>query len=190
MALNVKIDFDECYEFEDISDNLSAYSFTTVLKDGSNAILSVQINGQRHHLMPDVYNLAFGPLNENGEIDDTVKLKHRDHSKVFSTIVFAAMTFLAKNVSKFLGIDGSNNARAYMYYRCIRNNFEYLSQFFKIYGVKYYVRILRKIKDEDPGAPVDAQDVIAMPILIEHSGYISSDKLYNYFIFTLKKPNS
>lgn len=186
MALNVKINFDERYQITDISDDLSSYSFTTVLHDGSSAALAVQINGASHHLMPDVYNLAFGPLNEKGEIDDKAKLQHADHSKVFSTIVFAGMTFLTENPSKFLGIDGSNNARAYMYYRCIQNNFDYLNQIFKIYGVKYYLRILRKIKDKDDSYPIDKQDLIALPTFIEDPKHIPPEKLYNYFIFKLK----
>lgn len=188
MALKVRIDLEECYKIEDINEDLSSCSFKSVLDDDSIATLAVQIDGSQHPLMPDVYNLAFGPLNDEGEINDMAELKHKDYSRVFSTIVLAAMTFLTEHASKFLGIDGSSNSRAYLYYRCIRNNFEYLSQFFRIYGIKYYVRKLRKVDDEDEEYPIDFEDEIPVPTLIENPGHIPHDKLYNYFIF--RKINS
>lgn len=115
-------------------------------------------------------------MNDQGEINDKAKLHHADHSKAFSTIIFAGMTYLQENPTKFLGIDGSNNARAYMYYRCIQNNFDYLTQHFKIYGVNYFVRILRKAKDEDLVSPIDSQDVIAVPQLIQAKEHIPHEK--------------
>lgn len=184
MALNVKINFEERYKIDTVSDNLSSSSFQTTLKDGSNVQLGVQISDEMHPLMPDVYNLGFGPLNEQGEIDDKAKLAHANHSKVFSTILFAGMTFLSENDHTFLGIDGSNNARAYLYYRCIQNNFDYLAKYFKIYGVNYYVRILRKGQEEDQASPIDCENIIALPQLIKAGEHISHDKLYNYFIFS------
>ncbi|HEU4554364.1 MAG TPA: hypothetical protein VFS25_16070 [Chitinophaga sp.] len=184
MALNVKINFDHRYELDEVNEDLSTSSFTTVLKDGSNVQLGIQINDGMHPLLPNVYNLAFGPI-VDGQIDDKAKLAHADHSRAFSTIIFAGMTFLLEKPGKYVGIDGSNNARAYMYYRCIQNNFDYLSRYFKIYGVNYFVRILRKTKDEDQDFPVDAEHIIAIPRLIAREEHLPSDKLYNYFIFNL-----
>jgi hypothetical protein len=186
MALNVKINFEECYEIETLSNDLSLSKFNTVLKTGEETPLGIQISNTVHQYLPDVYNLAFGPLNETNQIDDKAKLYHDNHSKVFSTIIFTALTFLTENKEKYLGIDGSNNARAYMYYRCIQNNFDYLNQFFNIYGVNYYVRVLRKLKDEDDSHPVDDIDLKAIPEVIEKNRMIPADKLYNYFIFKLK----
>ena len=148
--------------------------------------LGIQISNTVHPYLPDVYNLAFGPLIDDIKIDDKAKLYHENHSKVFSTIIFTALAFLTENKQKYLGIDGSNNARAYMYFRCIQNNYDYLSQFFNIYGVNYYVRILRKLKDEDNSYPVDSNDLRAIPERIEKTVFIQSDKLYNYFIFNIK----
>ncbi len=187
MALNVKINFEERYEVDVLNDDLTSCSFTTLLKDDSEVLLGVQINSEAHRLMPDVYNLAFGPLNDAGQIDDRAKLYHADHSRVFSTIVFAGMSFLSEHPDLYLGIDGSNNARAYMYYRCIQNNLDYLSTFFVIYGVNYYVRFLRKAKDEDEYAPLDSENVVVLPEMIQTVKHIPCDKLYNYFIFKLKQ---
>lgn len=189
MALNVKINFEDCYEINSISNDLSLFEFNTFLINDEEVSLGIKINSESHAFLPDVFNLAFGPLNEHKKIDDKVKLHHKNHSKVFSTIVFAAFTFLEGNKDKYLGIDGSNNARAYMYYRCIQNNFDYLSDIFDIYGVNYYVRILRKIKDEDFTYPIDEDDIKPFIEKIDKNIKIQADKLYNYFIFKLKSVN-
>jgi hypothetical protein len=119
MALNVKINFDDCYDIETLTSDLSLSKFTTVLKNTGQIPLGIQISNTVHPHLPEVYNLAFGPLVDGNTIDDKVRLQHENHSKVFSTIIFTALTFLTENKEKYLGIDGSNNARAYMYYRCI-----------------------------------------------------------------------
>lgn len=186
MALNIKVDFDNCYEAEPLSADLRLTRFETELTNDSKAAIGVLISSQAQHLLPNVFNLAFGPLDANNEIDDQAKLTHANHSKVFSTIIFSALTFLNANRDKYLGIDGSNNARAYMYFRIIQNNYDTLTQYFDIYGVKYYVRILRKTKDEDEGHPVDPHDITAVPARIEKGEIVRSEKMYNYFIFKIK----
>lgn len=185
MALNLKIDFEKRYKLETNS-NVTSCRFISPLQNGTHMLLGIEIGADAHPLMPHVFNLSFGPLDNAGQIDDQAKLSHADHSRVFSTILFAALTFLKEHPGKYLGIDGSNNARAYLYYRCIRNNFIYLSQYFNIHGIKYYVRILRKIFDRDEDCPIDAGDVLAIPQVVEEGERMVSNKLYNYFIFNIK----
>jgi hypothetical protein len=185
VALHVKIDLENCYEL-DTSTDFCTNKFYTELKDDGPMLLGVLISNQVHHFLPDVYNLSFGPINQDNEIDDQVGITHADHSKTFSTIVFSALLFLSNNNDKYLGIDGSNNARAYLYYRTIQNNYDYLAQYFVIYGVNYYIRVLRKVKDEDSSHPVDPEDIEAIPRVIKKGEEIRSNKLYNYFIFKRK----
>ncbi|SMD31791.1 hypothetical protein SAMN04488029_0128 [Reichenbachiella faecimaris] len=187
MALNIKINLGDCYELEDVSNDLSSSKFVTTLSDDSEVEIGVLIGNTSHTLLTEVYNLAFGPVDKNNAINDTAKLTHKDHSKTFSTIVLASLTFLSANPDKYLGIDGSNNARAYLYFRIIQNNYDQLSQYFEISGVNYYVRILRKTKDTDSSHPVDSNDMEAIPRPIQKGEKISSDKMYNYFIFKLKE---
>jgi hypothetical protein len=149
MALNIKIDFEKRYDVQPVND-LNYSVFDTELITGETTRLGIKISSDEHPLMRDVYNLAFGPVNADHQIDDQAKLTHLDHSKVFSTIVFEGLSFLTQNPDKFLGIDGSNTARAYMYYRCIQNNFDYLAFYFAIYGVNYYMRILRDGSSDYP----------------------------------------
>jgi hypothetical protein len=139
VALNIKINLDDCYNIETLSGDLTLSKFETVLTDDSVVPIGILISDTPQAFLPDVYNLAFGPIDANGNIDDKIRITHKEHSKVFSTIVLAALTFLTNNPTRYLGIDGSNNARAYMYYRCIQNNFWYLAQHFDISGVNIYV---------------------------------------------------
>ena len=100
------------YDIETITSDLSLSKFNTVLKNEENVTLGVRINNEVHPYLIEVYNLSFGQLTEENSIDDKAKLHHKNHSKVFSTIVFTALSFLSQNKDKYLGIDGSNNARA------------------------------------------------------------------------------
>lgn len=70
MAARIKIDFDNVYDFEDISPDLKLSSFITRLENGDELPLKVKISNYAHELLPSVYNLAFGPLNKQGRIDD------------------------------------------------------------------------------------------------------------------------
>ncbi len=180
----VKIDFENCYEIELLSENFGFCKFDSITADNKTVSLGIKISDTSHDLLPDVYNLAFGKIEEDS-IDDNIRIKHKDVSKTFSTIIFTAYSFLTieENENKYLGVDGSNLTRAIMYYRCIQNNFDYLNQFFIISGVNYYIRILRP--DQNNGAYIpDPSDWVALPNEIKKGESLPLDKLYNYFIFT------
>ncbi|MFT3827480.1 MAG: hypothetical protein QM731_26395 [Chitinophagaceae bacterium] len=185
MSVPVKIDFDTLYDIDNISTDLKYSSFTTPLNDGKAVPLVVKISNNTHALLPNVYNLSFGPLNAKGKIDDKAELKHINYSKVFSTILFSALAYLQTNPDHYLGIDGSDNARAYFYYRALQRNFSYLDKHFRMYGVKYYVRITRFGKTQYDN-PFDFEDIIPYPFRIRKGSQISQDQMYNYFIFNLK----
>jgi|SRR6185312_3506535 len=186
MAVAVKLDFDNTYEIDPLSDDLRVSSFTSELQDGSPAPLRVEISSEPHALLPSVFNLAFGPTNAKGEIDDRAEIAHKDYSKVFSSILLAGLTYLTDHPDQYLGIDGSNNARAYLYYRFLQRNFGYLDHFFEMYGLKYYVRISRFGKNQYDN-PFDFDDVIPMTDRISIGMVIRSNLMYNYFIFKLKR---
>ena len=132
MAVAVKLDFDNPYNIEPVSEDLRISTFRTELQDGTQIPLKVEVSSEPHELLPNVFNLAFGPTNDKGKIDDKAELSHKDYSKVFSSILLTGLTYLANNKNHYLGIDGSNNARAYLYYRFLQKNFDYLDKFFKI----------------------------------------------------------
>lgn len=186
MAVRVKIDFDKVYDFEEISPDFNLSSFNSRLEDGRELSLKVKISNHAHALLPNVYNLSFGPLNRQGRIDDRAEIPHTDYSRVFSTILFSAYAYLRQNPAHILGIDGSDNTRAYFYYRALQRNFDYIDQYFHVYGVKYYVRITRFGKTQYEN-PFDFQDIIPYPYKIGPDHKISQDNMYNYFIFRLKE---
>jgi hypothetical protein len=185
MAIAVKLDFDNTYYVEPLTDDLRVSRFTCDLEDGSSIPLRVEISSHPHALLPSVFNLAFGPTNLKGEIDDKAEIAHKDYSKVFSSILFAGITYLTDHRDQYLGIDGSNNARAYLYYRFLQRNFVYLDQFFEMYGLKYYVRISRFGKNQYDN-PFDFNDISPMTDRIRKGMAIMSNLMYNYFIFRLK----
>jgi uncharacterized protein DUF6934 len=185
MAASFKIDFDTLYEIDQISEDLKDASFHSTLLNGHAVKLISKISNQSHALLPDVYNLAFGPLNKKGKIDDKAELNHSDYTRVFSTILFTALTYLKSNPDHYLGIDGSDNARAYFYYRAIKRNFPYLDQHFRMFGVKYFVRISRFGKTQYDN-PFDFEEIMPYPFRIAGQDEMSQDKMYNYFIFNLQ----
>jgi len=182
MALNIKIDFENCYESEPATPDLRSVRFNTELPSHAIIPMGVVIDEQSQELLPNVYNMAFGPIGDNHDVDDKARITHADPSKVFSTIILSALTFLNNNPDKYVGIDGSNNARAFLYFRIIQNNYDLLNRYFVIYGVNYYVRILRKNTGNDTVHPVDIEDIRTMAVKITKGEVVKPGKMYNYFI--------
>ncbi|MBN8853928.1 MAG: hypothetical protein J0H07_18860 [Sphingobacteriales bacterium] len=184
MGLNVKIDLKNVYRIVAKDPGQQASEFDSILTNTECVRLGIRISHTSHPLIPNTYNLAFGPIRKNGAVDDKVRLSHKDYSKVFSTALLDAISFLEEHPGSYVGIDGSDNARAYMYYRCIQNNFTYLSSIFTIIGVNYYIRMLRQ--EEDGNCDLDTDDMHTKYKEIEANEIINPEKLYNYFIFNIK----
>jgi hypothetical protein len=184
MVHNLTINFDKSYELQPMTQDLRLSNFNTVLKEGQQVPIYVQIHNKPHVLLSDVYNLGFGPLKGN-QIDDRAELPHADYSRAFSTILLSGLTYLTSNPAHSLGIDGSDNRRAYLYYHILQNNYDYLNEYFLISGIKYYVRITRFGKNQYDD-PFDFKDIMTDAIPIEKGVEIPRELMYNYFIFTLK----
>jgi len=185
MAITVKINFDDVYDITTKSEEMTLASFETELTDGTKKELIIEISSHVHELIPNVYNLAFGPSDADGEIDDKAQLTHKNYSKVFSTILLHAQAYLRNNPNHCLGIDGSNNSRALLYYRIILSNFDYLSEYFDVEALKYYVRITR-FKKYQYENPFDFQDIIPDFVKITRDSPQYPEFMYNYFIFSKK----
>lgn len=110
-----------------------------------------------------------------------IKLNHLKNGKVFSTILLFALSFLQKNKSANIGVDGSNDARAYLYHRMFFTNKEYLSEFLIPIGVDWYVRMLR-----DGTVEKDPDGFVFFKPKPEPLDYKRSMKdLYRYYMFYL-----
>lgn len=180
----MKIDLENVYRIVAKNADQRASDFDTILTNTKRVRLGIRISRTPHPLIPNAYNLAFGPIMRNGSIDDKARLSYEDYSRVFSTVLLEAMSFLERHPDNYVGIDGSDNARTYMYYRCIQNNFTYLSSIFTIIGVNYYIRMLRQ--GEDGNCDLDTDDMHTKHKEIEANEIINPEKLYNYFIFNIK----
>jgi hypothetical protein len=165
MNLNIFINLEDTFPISVLTADLQNFSFVSPQMDGSSVTIHVAIQQPGNKFIPNVYNLAFGPLKPDGNIDDVTKLKHVNPSKVYSTIILGALTFLNNNKDLSVGIDGSNKVRAYLYYKLIQLNYDYLAQFFKLIGVKYYIRLLRGVNITDPYV-TDIQDLANLPLPI------------------------
>lgn len=188
MAIRIKLDFDNPYDIKPLSDDSRLSTFDTELIDGSTIPLLVKIDKNPHELMSEVFNMAFGPVDSKGQIDDKAEISHKNYSRAFSSILSSALFYLDKNPTHFIGIDGSNNARAYLYYRFLQQNYDYLDQYLNMFGMKYYVRISRfgKYEYDDP---FDFTDIQPYPEKIQKSMPTHPDFMYNYLIFNKKHLN-
>lgn len=143
MFLMIKINLENTFEAIYVSSNFDVYIFESNLKNNKIIQLKVKFTNIADSLLPNVYNLAFGPFDESGKIDDSINLKHRDSNKVFSTIILFSIIFLKNKPHATIGIDGSNDLRANLYHRMFRYNYKNLQDFIVIIGVDWYVRLLR-----------------------------------------------
>lgn len=89
----IKINLEDTFEATYVSSNLDQYIFESQLRNNKKIQLKVKFTNIADSLLPNVYNLAFGPFNLDGKIDDSINLKHKDSNKVFSTIILFSITF-------------------------------------------------------------------------------------------------
>lgn len=182
----VKLDFERMYDINRHKED--ECFFYTVLKNGRNKRIKVQIASRPHELFDNVYNLAFGPVDKRGWIKDMDSIKHADYSMVFSTILNFAKWYLELHPERQIGLDGSTNSRAYAYFRMIRQNYDFLSRRFDIYGIKYYVRIKRKGTGlyENPFDFWDVKPNYHRLLKHELEKNSALETMFNYFTFTKK----
>lgn len=139
----IKIDFENTYEPQDVASDLSYLTFYTEIKNGSPLLIKISIQPLGFPLLPNVYNLSFGPLLSNGDINDSAKINHSNKDKVFSTILLFCLAYLQSNPSITIGLDGTNDVRAYLYHRMFLTNKKNLQEYFITIGVDWYVKLLR-----------------------------------------------
>lgn len=193
------LDLLDTYPVKTITADLKMMHFDTFEK-GIARELRVVISNDAHFLIPGVYNLAFGLPKEgtDTEIDDKALVKHDNLDKMLSTILLFACTYAKTYPNHLLGIDGSNDTRAMLYFRKIKSNFKILEDFFGlIAGTKYYIRFKRFAKPDpnlDPSQidqayherikeSLDLEDIVPLAQRIVPETVVSIKNNFNYFIF-------
>jgi len=83
----------------------------------------------------DVYNLAFGDIQSNGEFSDMSISNNQDTAKVFSTVIQSITRFFKKFPDALVFIKGSTSGRTRLYRIIISKEIASGNNCFEIYGV-------------------------------------------------------
>jgi len=81
-----------------------------------------------------VYNLGFGDLQPNGEIDDVVSSNNGDIVKIFATVIDILQDFTEQNPSYTILFFGSTSQRTRLYQRILRTYYQAFSKIFIVTG--------------------------------------------------------
>jgi hypothetical protein len=120
----------ETYTERRITDDLSVIDFVSKGRHG-NILKRIVFTATESE---DVYNLAFGDIKEDGEINDLAISNNGDRNKVLATIVDVVKNYTQKYPSRLILFRGSTNERTRLYRIAVGLNFEELSTEFEIYA--------------------------------------------------------
>ncbi len=81
------------------------------------------------------YNLGFGTIAKNGELNDAVVLNNGDRDKILATIVGFIVIFFEQYPTASIFFSGSTPARTRLYRRAITLNLKELQRDFEIIGI-------------------------------------------------------
>jgi hypothetical protein len=182
--MNIDINFEDRYILETVADDLREFTFKSPISKTEFVTIVVEIESAWNPFIPKFLNLAYGP-EKDGQIDDFAAVPHVNPSKALTTVLYCGLLFLKHNPGEYLGIDGSDFRRAYLYYRTLQRNYNYLTDHFKLYGLKYYARVLRG-RDKNDFLEIDPDELVNISSLIENKPLTNHKSLFNYFIFYLK----
>lgn len=120
----------EYYAAIKTADDLSSFDFVSTGKSGEVVkrvvFMPTEIN--------DVYNLAFGDIMENGEIDDYCITNNGDRNKILATVFDVVNTYTSRYPERMIYFRGSTKERTRLYRIAIGLNLEELSRIFEIYA--------------------------------------------------------
>jgi hypothetical protein len=85
-------------------------------------------------MVSGVYNLAFGDIDENDEIDDYNISNNGDRNKILATIAFAVDIYLNKYPDRWVYFRGSTQERTRLYRMAIAINLEELELKFQLFA--------------------------------------------------------
>jgi hypothetical protein len=179
---DIIINFEDIYEPVEVAGDISWMTFISELNNAPSVLIKIKISPFDDSLLPSVYNLAFGPVLENGNIDDEAGLSHQHYSKVFSTILLFCFVFSQAHPALIIGLDGSDERRAYLYHRILLKNRIYLEDKFVLIGVEWHMKLLRNnsLELDMEGRP------FFKPIPEPFDYERKASNMYNYYMFQLK----
>lgn len=87
-------------------------------------------------IQESVYNLAFGDLDKNGELDDSIVSDNKDMALVLATVVRVVVLFLETYPDRTGFFTGSSRSRTRLYQIIIKKEYQSLSKLFVIEGIE------------------------------------------------------
>lgn len=84
---------------------------------------------------PYVFNLSFGDVDVNGEINDTIVSNNGDSQKVLATVAMTVFKFYEEHEDAYVFVTGSTKARTRLYRMGIANNLEEIKNHFHVLGL-------------------------------------------------------
>lgn len=120
----------EVYSDLTITDDFSVVDFISM---GKNGTIPKRIAFTATEL-ENVYNLAFGDINDDGEIDDYSISDNGDRNKILATIVNVVDDYTKKYPERWIIFRGSTKERTRLYRMAIGINLKELSVKFDIYA--------------------------------------------------------
>lgn len=114
-----------------MSDNFSRFDFVS---NGKKGAIRKRVSFTLTEV-ENVYNLAFGDLGEDGEIDDLSVSNNGDRNKVLATIVDIVTSYTTRYPDRWIAFKGSTEQRTRLYRMAIGLHLEELSLRFELYGL-------------------------------------------------------
>ena len=93
----------------------------------------------------DIYNLAFGNLNNDGSIDDETRNDNKDRNKILATVATIIYEFSSRYPEKSVFFCGSTPERTRLYRMALTVNLAELTKDFYIYGVLKGIDTFEKV---------------------------------------------
>jgi hypothetical protein len=121
----------ERYEAVLVSKDALEYKFNSI---GPKGEISIEVQFIETGI-DNVYNLAFGNLLPDGNIDDHIKNNNNDRDKILATVAEAVYKFSDRYPGKLIYFKGSTPERTRLYRMALTINLTELSLDFHIYGM-------------------------------------------------------
>ena len=120
----------EVYSVIEVNPDFSNFDF---ISDGCNGKIPKRVQILPTPI-PNMYNLSFGDIKDNGELDDLIISNNGDRNKILATIVKVVMDYSYKFPDRYIYFKGSTKQRTRLYRIAISLNLEELSEVFEIYA--------------------------------------------------------
>ena len=120
----------ENYDAVKIADDLSSFDFISTGKNGAIPIRIIFMPTE----LTEVYNLAFGSIMNNEEIDDFSIGDNGDRNKILATIADAVDLYTQHYPDRLIYFRGSTKGRTRLYRMAVGINLEEISLTFDVFA--------------------------------------------------------